>query len=159
MAAFRRQALTGLLLALAALSAAAAQDAAPLRLELTAQPGGLRIVNPGPAPVTIRAALGVEAQQATGWVAITTEFNAIARCTAADESHKDRPVEIAAGATLDIVPWRGFSCSGQCTLTCRANIYYGAGPFRFVATTIRDGQRVVSPSFTMPAQPHPAADR
>ncbi len=158
MAEFRRHALTGLLMMLAVLSGrAAAQDAAPLRLELTAQPGGLHVVNSGAFPVTIRAAITVEQQGPGGWVALTTEFNAVSSCKAADAAQTARPVEIAAGATLDLAPWRGFSCSGQCTLSCRGNIYYGAGPFRFVATLVPDGQRVMSPPFSMPAQP--AADR
>ncbi len=153
MAEFRRHALTGLLLAFAALSSTAAAQEASLRLEPTARPGGLHIVNSGARPVAIRSAIAVEQQGPTGWVALTTEFNTVTRCMAADAAQPDRPVEIAAGAALDIVPWQGFSCSGQCTLSCRANIYYGAGPFRFVATTIPDRQRVVSPPFGMPAQP------
>ncbi len=155
MAALRRAALSAVLAAAAWVmppSQVLSQAPPELRLELTAHYGGLRIVNPGTAPVEIQAKIAVEAREGGGWTAVLTEFNAVARC---ERTTPDGPVRIAPAAALTVVPWRGFSCSGQCVAACRANLYYGAGPFRFVVTTAPGGERFVSPVFTMPSQPRP----
>jgi hypothetical protein len=123
---------------------------AQLRLELTGRSGGLRLVNAGPKPVMIWSAIAVEKEQGPKGVAVVTEFHAVAECIR--QPAADR-VKIEPGATLVVVPWRGFSCSGQCNASCRANVYYGPGTFRFVVTTVPDGQRFTSPTFRLSANP------
>jgi hypothetical protein len=151
MAKFRRQALT----AAAALCFASwcglgsTETAARLQLELTGETGALRIFNPGAAAVGILPAIAVQKKESASWIAILTEFNAVSSCTA---SGPPDTVEIAAGATLTLVPWKGYSCSGQCVLACRANVYYGHGTFRFVVTRIPGMQTDTSPEFTLPAE-------
>jgi|HubBroStandDraft_1064217.scaffolds.fasta_scaffold196546_2 hypothetical protein len=149
----RRQALSIVLAVLASLAATAQalpQSAAALRLELTNETGGLRLVNSGAEPLMIRSAIAVEKEEGHDWVTIATEYRAVAQC--GRQSSVD-PVEIAPGATLTIVPWRGFSCSGQCDAVCRANVYYGPGAFRFIVTTLPGGQRSTSPTFLLPPRP------
>jgi hypothetical protein len=127
-----------------------AQEMARLRIELTDHPGGLRLVNPASAPITIHAAIEVEKREERGWVPVETEFHAVARC---DGRAAPEQVEVAAAATIEVVPWRGFSCSGQCNYVCRGNVYYGPGTFRFVVTTVPTGERLISPAFMLPRRP------
>lgn len=157
MAAIRRHALIAL--ALAGCGPAAGQQAAALPAPVPSGSPPLALVN-GPAPgaltliagaagAMVERRLGVEARTAAGWAPITTEFAVVAACAPPAPA---TPLVLAAGARFAVVPWRGFSCSGQCNTICRANIYYGRGPFRFVAT-LAGGARVVGPTFTMPDQP------
>jgi hypothetical protein len=154
----RRQALSLVLAALASLAATAQalpQAAPALRLELTNETGGLRLVNSGSEPLMIRSAIAVEKEEGHDWVSIATEYHAVAQC--GPQSAVD-PVDIAPGATFTVVPWRGFSCSGQCDAVCRANIYYGPGAFiygpgAFIVTTLPGGQRSTSPTFLLPPRP------
>ena len=123
-----------------------------LILSATGTPGSLRIENSGGVPVAIAHAIGVEMLQRGRWTPIETEFNAVAACR---PPAAPAPVRIAPGAALDVVPWRGWSCSGQCRNSCRANAYFGPGRFRAVVTTSPNGARVVGPEFAMPAEPVP----
>ena len=118
-----------------------------LALEIPGAPGSLRLVNRDGRPVGI-GAVQVQWRDGGTWTRVTTEFNAVAACG------RRAALEIAPGASLDVVPWRGFSCSGQCNRTCRANIYFGGSTvFRFVVTTAPLGEQVASPTFTMPREP------
>lgn len=148
MAAFRRYALAFCVLILG--GPALAQDAGTLRLELTEPAGGLRIVNAGPAPVAIHMTIAVQKLEAVGWVPVTTELNAVERC---DPPGSATTVTIAPSGALNVRRWRGFSCSGQCNMVCRANIYYGPGKFRFVATAVSPPSLIVSAPFALPAEP------
>lgn len=60
---------------------------------------------------------------------------------------------IAARQVLEVLPWQGYSCSTQCVPNCRANIYFGAGPFRFVVTVMPSRERVLGPEFRMASRP------
>lgn len=119
-------------------------------LSMPGAPGGLRISNPAVTAVEIEGAVAVEAWFDGAWRARRTEFHARALCGPDDGP---RVVRIAPGQVLDVVPWRGFSCSGQCVMGCRANIYFGAGPFRFVVAMVPSRQRVAGPEFRMPGRP------
>lgn len=158
MAQFRRATLI-LLLLLAGCSRSAGDttaksDSGPqtvpggeLVLTTPAGPGSLTIVNRSVTPVEIALPIAVETRGATGWSAIATEFNAVASCRVPAATG---PVLLAAGATLTVVRWQGYSCSGQCEESCRANIPAGPGPFRFVVSRAPGGVRVIGPTFTMP---------
>jgi hypothetical protein len=148
MGRFRRWTQGGALAAAAFIASAnhgTTQGATQLRLETTNH--RLRLVNPGPA-VTIRSAIEVEKQDERGWIPVKTELHAIARCEREDPPDK---LEIAAAATLDVVPWRGYTCSGQCHFVCHGNFFLGPGTFRYIVTTVPAGERLVSPTFTLPA--------
>jgi hypothetical protein len=148
MAKFRRHALTAAAL-LFAFCGAAEATGTPARLQLvvTGQTGGLRIINRGAASVGLLRAITVQKKERTTWVPITTEFNAVSACAATSTPDK---VTIAGGATLTVVPWKGYSCSGQCVAACRANIYYGPGTFRYVVTRSPGMQTDTGPEFTLP---------
>jgi hypothetical protein len=153
MASFQRYALALALAATALLAfgdPTVAHDSGTVRLELADPPGGLRIVNDGTAPGTIQLAIVVEKQEAVGWVPIATEFNAVARC---DPPGSVTTATIPPLSALNVRPWRGFSCSGQCNFVCRANVYYGKGMFRFVVTAMPALHRITSTPFAMPAEP------
>jgi hypothetical protein len=154
MAKFRRQALAVAVLFLVFGSGADSTGApatgtpARLQLALSGKPGGLHIVNHGAAAVGILRAITVQKKERSTWVPITTEFNAVSSCNATSLPDK---VTIAAGATLTVMPWKGYSCAGQCVAACRANIYYGPGLFRYVITRSPGMQTDTGPEFTLPA--------
>ncbi len=149
MAKFRRQALISATLVVACSSlAGSAEVEAQLQLVVTGKTVSLRILNKGVSAVAIMPAIAVQKKERSGWVPITTEFNATSSCEATIPRDK---VLIAAHASLSLVPWKGYSCSGQCVLACRANIYYGPGVFRYVITRSPGAQTVTSPEFTLPA--------
>jgi hypothetical protein len=148
MRAFRGQALSVALMA--ALVAVSSPVMAQLRLELVDPPGGLRLVNPGSTPVTIEATIAVERLWEQAWIPVVTEFHAVSRCNGLNTPAQS---EIAPATKLEVVPWQGFSCSGQCNKICDKNVYNGPGTFRFVVTTVPAGERLVSPAFVLPRQP------
>jgi hypothetical protein len=152
MPARRGQALSvALVAALVAVSSPVmTEPTAQLRLELVDPPGGLRLVNPGSAPVTIEATIAVERLWEQAWIPVVTEFYAVSRC---DGLNTPAQLEIAPATKLEVVPWQGFSCSGQCNKICDKNVYKGPGTFRFVVTTVPVGERLVSPAFALPRQP------
>ena len=117
-----------------------------LILTMPAGPGSLTIANPSETPVQIARTIAVEARGATGWSAIPTEFNAVASCRVPAATG---PVRLAGGATLTVVRWQGYGCSGQCEEVCRANFPAGPGPFRFVANRASGNIRVIGPTFVM----------
>ncbi len=131
---------------------AAAAPPTSLTLAGGARPGSLTIANRGTAPVTIARAIGVERRDRDGWTAVHTEFNAVSSCPI-----PGRPVlapkavvSIPAGGSLKVVPWQGYTCSGQCENACMADVYLGPGTFRFVATALPMRERVPGSNFAMP---------
>lgn len=121
-----------------------------LSLSQPGEPGSLRISNVGPDAVTVERSIIVEYSSGGGWRPLRTEFNVVSTCS---RRAPDAAVVISRAVSLNLVPWRGYSCSGQCQGACRANIYFGPGPFRFVLTVLPDRHRVAGPPFTMPARP------
>ena len=154
MARVRRSSLIAIAAALIVGLGAAVASSLPLGVSLSSGRtiGSLRIANAGPGAVTITRAVAVEARVGSRWERVNTEMNAVPMCAASSPALDQ--VRIASGGKLDAVPWRGFSCSGQCQSICRANIYYGGGPFRFVVTTIAPvASQVTGPAFSMPPRP------
>jgi hypothetical protein len=56
---------------------------------------------------------------------------------------------LAKGGKIHPMPWNGMSCSGQCFLGCRANIFLGPGTFRFVVSTCDRKTRFYGPAFKL----------
>ncbi|QYE33266.1 hypothetical protein KZX46_00140 (plasmid) [Polymorphobacter sp. PAMC 29334] len=148
MAIVRRAAV---ILLTATMMAAAAQPPG-LTLAGGARPGSLNIANRGGGPVTIARAIGVERRDRDGWTAVHTEFNAVSSCPIPGRPvlAAKAAVSIPAGGNLKVVPWQGYTCSGQCENACMADIYLGPGTFRFVATVLPMGDRVTGLNFAMP---------
>ncbi|WP_419809751.1 hypothetical protein [Sphingomonas sp.] len=147
MAFVRRSALTAAILALTA--PALSQDASPtssLRLRAAPARSGLVIDNPGGHAVMIDRIIRVDKWVGTRWTPLGTEMKAIGTCTA---NAATGPVRLEPHTSLSVVPWRGASCSGQCTRTCRANIDYPPGRFRFVVTTVQPAAQAVGPVFQL----------
>ncbi|WP_425230466.1 hypothetical protein [Sphingomonas sp.] len=145
MAFVRRAALTGALLVLAA--AGLSQDATrAVRLRATARPSGLVIENATDRPMLIERAIRVDKLIGATWTPLTTEMKAIDACTA---NAATGPVRLGARVSLSVVPWRGASCSGQCTYACRANIDFPPGRFRFVVTTLPERTQLIGPAFRL----------
>lgn len=53
------------------------------------------------------------------------------------------------------VPWTGYSCSSQCEVPCKKNVYRGPGEFRLVVFSCDRKRRFESPVFKMPADSKP----
>jgi hypothetical protein len=154
--------LAGFALAMPGSGAAGGSEA--LRLELTGETGGLRIVNLTNAAITIAPTIAVERKveqnRGGGWETLGARFEAIGECRSYRTSPDplaplSAPVEIAAHAALTVVPFTGWSCQSQCPRPCRANGYYGAGRYRFVLTKLPEQKRFESPEFDLPAEPKP----
>lgn len=58
--------------------------------------------------------------------------------------------EIPAGAVLEPVPFRGFSCSSQCNGSCRANVWEGPGTIRLRVQDCHGATLAVGPTFELP---------
>lgn len=146
----RRRALTGgiVLCTTASLRVAGAQET--VRLRLGARPGQVSVINAGTAPVRLRSKITIEYQSASRWHEVLTEMYLV------DEQCGPDPLPdciiIASGQIVRPPPWRGFSCSGQGPTSCRANVYWGSGLFRFRLTGC-DGASFVSEAFRMPGDP------
>lgn len=145
MAWFRRPALTAAILAVAA--PGLTHDAgSSVRLRAASAPSGLVIENPTDQALLIDRAIRVEKLIGTAWTPLGTEMKAIGSCTA---NRATGPVRLEPRASLSVVPWRGASCSGQCTRACRGNITYPPGRFRFVVTTLPHNAQTIGPAFKL----------
>lgn len=145
MAFVRRSALTAAILAVAA--PGLTHDAGPsVRLRAASAPSGLVIDNPTDHAQLIERTIRVEKWIGAVWTPLGTEMKAIGSCTA---NRADGPVRLEPHTSLSVVPWRGASCSGQCTRSCRANIDYPPGRFRFVVTTLPQNVQTTGPMFQL----------
>ena len=145
MAWIRRSALTAAILALTA--PGLTHDAGPsVRLRAATAPSGLVIENPTDHAQLIERTIRVDKWIGGVWTPLGTEMKAIASCTA---NRADGPVRLEPRASLSVVPWRGASCSGQCTRACRGNITYPPGRFRFVVTTVPQNAQTIGPAFQL----------
>jgi len=64
-------------------------------------------------------------------------------------------IERAAGSKLRPAPWNGYSCSGQCNVHCKKNVYLGSGPFRLTVLSCDRKARFHSATFHLPATANP----
>lgn len=145
MAFVRRTALTAAILAVAA--PGLTHDTGPsVRLRAARAPSGLVIDNPTDHAISIERTIRVDKWTAGAWTPLGTEMKAIGSCTA---NRVDGPVRLDPRTSLSVVPWRGASCSGQCTRICRGNIDYPPGRFRFVVTTLPQYAQAIGPAFQL----------
>jgi hypothetical protein len=119
----------------------------PLTLRNLDKPGSFEIQNNGPA-ISLYSQVIVQRLEEGNWqdaaldlvISETCELNPKPGCTT-----------LASHATIHPAPWNGMSCSGQCPLGCRGNIFLGPGKFRFVVTSCYRKQKFYSPAFTLSA--------
>jgi hypothetical protein len=141
MVEFRRQALSIVLAALASLAATAQalpQAAPALRLELTKETGGLRLVNSGSEPLMIRSAIAVEKEEGHDWVSIATEYHAVAQC--GPQSAVD-PVDIAPGARSPSSHGAGLAARANATMYVAPTSIMVPAPSDSSSRPCRGGQR------------------
>jgi hypothetical protein len=143
----RRRALAGAIALCATGCSRGAGAEETVLLRLGARPGEVSIINAGTVPVRLRSKIIVEYESDSGWLEALTEMYLGAQC---DAKAAVDSVTIPAGQTLQPLPWEGFSCG--CHRSCRANVYWGDGPFRFRLTGC-DGTSFVSEAFRMPRDP------
>jgi hypothetical protein len=124
---------------------ATAADAA-VAIRNLPRPGGFEVVNGG-TPVELIRKVTVQREYNGAWHDEVADLALVASC---DLPRPGRCVTLAGDATLRPVPWNGMSCASQCPASCRANVYYGPGRFRFVLTDCGSQQKIYGPAFDMP---------
>ena len=123
-------------------------------LQLGPGAGRLTVVNLTGIPQRLRTAVIVEQRGPPGWAAVVTEMNLVAGCDPRGVASDTAACTVLGPQqSLAVPPWLGWSCNGQCQLHCRANIYWGGGPFRFAVLPCDGPARFVSAAFHMPSLP------
>lgn len=118
----------------------AADLAPPLLLDAPAGPGTLRVLNPGSAAVTVAGAVDVESLYEGQWGSTGVCFFMVERCGSRDPE----TAALQPGIPFMVMPWTGWSCSGQCSRPCRANVPL-AGTFHPVLMVLPTGVRLTGP--------------
>ncbi|MFL5060247.1 MAG: hypothetical protein ACJ8DQ_09200 [Xanthobacteraceae bacterium] len=150
MAEFRRpQMIIGGAALVAALSLAAALQAAAAEIRNLAQPGAFAI-DASPSGASFAKQGRIEQQTARGWEPVFEEFRLVEDCGAV--ATLPACVTLAPGASLRPVPWTGYTCRGQCPRPCKGNVYRPPGTFRLVLP-LCGGGAVTGPPFPMGARP------
>jgi hypothetical protein len=112
------------------------------------KPGAAIVENHGP-PVVAASKILVERKQGSGWIASPVLFDLVTSCST--DAVPDS-IGLPAGAMLKLVPWNGYTCSGQCPRSCRSNHYAGPGIFRFVVFRADHSKRFTGPEFVLPPE-------
>lgn len=124
--------------------AAAQPSGANVEVRLLDAFGAFEVVNRGPA-VSLASEIGIEQKADSGWIAIpVTNFYLVAAC---DSPAKGKCSELAVGANLKPMPWRGWHCYSQCPSSCRLDSAVPAGTYRFVVMSCDRKQRFESKPF------------
>ena len=113
------------------------------------QSGSLTVYNKSDAAIEVERKLGIERKASDHWTPIVVDFELISNCAEAKQTTER--VSIPVHGSIKVVSWTGYSCSGQCTRSCRANIDYSPGAYRFVATLSAGGAHVYSDPFQLSA--------
>ena len=111
-----------------------------------AKPGSVSVSNSGPA-IQVKRRIVIEQKSAGKWVPTDAYYDLIGYC---GDAAKQDCRELKRG-TIEVVPWNGYSCSGQCVRPCRSNSYLGPGTFRFVVVTCDGKQRFEGAPFELPS--------
>jgi hypothetical protein len=98
--------------------------------------------------VSLRNRAAIEQQTKAGWRPVFEEFYLTEDCAAA--ARLPACVTLKPGETLRPVRWTGFTCQGQCSRSCKKNIYRPPGTFRLTLTTC-DGAQLSGAPFHMGA--------
>lgn len=113
-----------------------------------AAPGAATVTNNG-GHLKLRRGLIVEEKTNRTWRATNASCTVSNNC---GEAYMSACRDMTPHATVTLVPWNGFSCSGQCEESCDKNEYLGPGTFRFVVVTCDGKQRFEGPAFELPAK-------
>jgi len=119
-----------------------------LLLKTGVKPGSLTVRNESDLSVEVERALGIEMKSNDRWTPIAADFELISNCAQARQ--ESQHIRIPAKTSISVVAWTGFSCSGQCAGPCRANVAYGPGTYRFVATLTAGNEHIYSDPFELP---------
>lgn len=117
---------------------------AAVTVENLAQPGAFEIRGVD-APTSLSMDGVIEKATPSGWV-VVAQVSLGERCL---EDSRPQCRDLAPGAVLRPVRWSGFSCSGQCGIHCKQNIYLGPGTFRVRVTDCDHANPVYGPPFQL----------
>ena len=111
---------------------------------------GLKITNSDDQAIAIQRGILVEELVSSQWKQVAG-IQAVDRCETFDYRYRRAAaISVAPHTMLDIVPWDGFLCGGQCTTSCLQNARAKPGIYRFAVVIVPTGNRIVSSPFTIP---------
>ena len=107
----------------------------------------LTVHNGAKSAVSVHSAMMVEqAVSAAKWERLAVQ-NLLLRSSC--DAPKPEMISIAAGASLTALPWTGRHCASQCAESCRAEVQYPPGQYRYVVKTAQ-GVELTSSGFALP---------
>jgi hypothetical protein len=109
-------------------------------------PGAFEIENTG-EEIDLAWPVGVQQQTAAGWEdRVVQDLRLIESC----EPPPGTPCRrLSKGGKIRPIPWPGFSHTGQCEKSARANLYLGPGTFRFVVASCDGAHKFYGEPFVL----------
>jgi hypothetical protein len=112
-------------------------------------PGAVTIENHG-GSVKLSRKVVIERKRGAEWIESPASFEIVEHCGV--PTPPASCVDLNSNATVEPVPWTGYTCSGQCPRSCRSNHYAGPGIFRFVVLSCDHNERFTGPEFSLPPE-------
>jgi len=110
-----------------------------------AKSGAFEVTNEG-LSISLSSQVIVQRWEGGNWQDVASDLVLAETCK---WNPKPECTTLATGGKIQPVPWNGMSCSGQCFLGCRGNVFLGPGKFRFVVTTCDRKTRFYGPGFSL----------
>ena len=108
-------------------------------------PGTFEVVNEG-GNVSLSSKVQVQHLYKGAWYNVGWNVRLVRSC---DIPQIPDCITLHRGERLQPLPWNGYSCSSQCSESCRANTIYPPGTFRFVVTSCSGDKSFAGPAFYM----------
>ena len=107
----------------------------------------LTVRNAAKSAVSVHSAMMIEqAVSAAKWERLAVQNLLLrSRC----DAPKTEMTLIESGASLTALPWTGRHCASQCAESCRAEVQYPPGQYRYVVKTAH-GVELTSSGFALP---------
>lgn len=121
----------------------------PIAVCNLASSGAFEVRNQSDQPVDVLTRVEVETRTGNNsWAVTSALVYLIDDC--GQDPPKMRCTTLPPGARFRPKPWSGFTCSGQCGLTCSGDHPLRGWPLRFAVTSCAGTQRFVGPVFAPP---------
>jgi|GEM_PF-1442000 len=108
-------------------------------------PGSFEVVNEG-GEISLLSRVQVQRLFNGAWHNESTDVRLVRSC---DSSQIPNCITLHSGERLQPPPWNGYSCSSQCSASCRANVVSPPGTFRFLVTSCSGDWSIAGPAFDM----------
>lgn len=130
----------------AALGSKAVTELHEITLSVSAD-RSLTVRNGSKSAVSVHSAMMIEqAVGAAKWERLAVQNLLLrSRC----DAPKPEMISIASGASMTALPWTGRHCASQCAESCRAEVQYPPGQYRYVVKTAQ-AVELTSGAFALP---------